>query len=112
MVRHCCRKRLWGWGFPRVRRSWCAAEFSGWRRIERAAGIRVVRLVTRLLDCWPGHRLGFGDRQPSTVIRDRANKASHGRFRLHGDPFDYESALSAMTTPRLLLSVEDDQPHP
>lgn len=88
--------------------SWCAAEFGAWRRARRAVGIRVVRLVTRLLGYWPGHRLGFAGRQPSTVIRDWAYEASHGRFRLTGDPFDYEDALAAMTTPRLLLSIEGD----
>ena len=88
--------------------SWCAAEFGAWRRIQRAAGIRVVRAVTRMLGYWPGHRLGFGGRQPSIVMRDWAYEATHGRFRLHGDPFDYEAALSRMTTPRLLLGIEGD----
>jgi predicted alpha/beta hydrolase len=88
--------------------SWCAAEFGAWRRAQRHVGIRVVRLITGLLGYWPGHRLGFGGRQPSTVMRDWAYEASHGRFRLHGDPFDYEVALSRMTTPRLLLGIEGD----
>ncbi|MBM2614323.1 alpha/beta fold hydrolase [Actinoplanes sp. LDG1-06] len=88
--------------------SWCSAEFGARRRVQRYAGIRVVRTVTRTLGYWPGHRLGFGGRQPSTVMRDWAYEASHGRFRLHGDAFDYESALSELKTPRLMLDIEGD----
>jgi predicted alpha/beta hydrolase len=88
--------------------SWCAAEFGARRRIQRHVGIRVVRAVTGMLGYWPGHRLGFGGRQPSTVMRDWAYEACHGAFRLHGDPFDYEAALSRMTTPRLLLGIDGD----
>ncbi|GAB2605747.1 hypothetical protein Aab01nite_00470 [Paractinoplanes abujensis] len=88
--------------------SWCSAEFGARRRVQRYAGIRVVRTVTRTLGYWPGHRLGFGGRQPSTVMRDWAYEASHGRFRLHGDPFDYETALSELKTPRLMLDIEGD----
>ncbi|GID27635.1 alpha/beta fold hydrolase [Paractinoplanes brasiliensis] len=86
----------------------CAAEFGPRRRVQRYASIRVVRTVTRALGYWPGHRLGFAGRQPSTVMRDWAYEASHGRFRLHGDPFDYEAALSELTTPRLMLDIEGD----
>ncbi|MCA2218159.1 alpha/beta fold hydrolase [Jidongwangia harbinensis] len=88
--------------------SWCAAEFGALRRAQRHVGVRVVRAITGTLGYWPGHRFGFGGRQPSTVMRDWAYEASHGRFRLHGDPFDYERALSEMTTPRLLLGIDGD----
>ncbi|WP_033337441.1 alpha/beta fold hydrolase [Catenuloplanes japonicus] len=88
--------------------SWCGAEFGAWRRIRRFAAIRTVRGVTRMLGYWPGHRLGFAGRQPSTVMRDWAYEASHGRFRLHRDPFDYEAALATLTTPRLMLGIEGD----
>jgi predicted alpha/beta hydrolase len=88
--------------------SLCSAEFGARRRVQRYAGIRVVRTVTRTLGYWPGHRFGFGGRQPSTVMRDWAYEASHGRFRLHGDTFDYEAALSELTTPRLMLDIEGD----
>ena len=88
--------------------SWCSAEFGVRRRVQRYVGIRVVRGVTRTLGYWPGHRLGFGGRQPSTVMRDWAYEASHGRFRLHRDPFDYEAALARLSTPRLMLGIEGD----
>lgn len=88
--------------------SWCSAEFGARRRVQRYAGIRVVRSVTRTLGYWPGHRLGFAGRQPSTVMRDWAYEASHGRFRLQRDAFDYESALAGRTTPTLMLGIDGD----
>ena len=88
--------------------SWCSAEFGAGRRVQRWIGIRVVKAVVRALGYWPGHRLGFGGRQPSTVMRDWAYEASHGRFRLHRDPFDYEAALAQLRTPRLMIDIEGD----
>jgi len=88
--------------------SWCSAEFGARRRVQRYVGIRVVRTITRTLGYWPGHLFGFAGRQPSTVMRDWAYEASHGRFRLHRDPFDYETALSQLSTPRLMLGIEGD----
>lgn len=88
--------------------SWCRAEFGARRRVRRFIGIRVVRSVTRILGYWPGHRLGFAGRQPSTVMRDWAYEASHGRFRLHRDSLDYEAALSQLRTPTLMLGLEGD----
>ncbi|MCM4076009.1 hypothetical protein [Paractinoplanes hotanensis] len=41
-------------------------------------------------------------------MRDWAYEASHGRFRLHRDPFDYEAALSRLRTPRLMLGIDRD----
>ncbi|MET0494675.1 MAG: alpha/beta fold hydrolase [Actinoplanes sp.] len=88
--------------------SWCSAEFGARRRIQRYLGIRTVRAITRTLGYWPGHLFGFGGRQPSTVMRDWAYEASHGRFRLHRDPFDYEAALARLSTPRLMLGIDGD----
>jgi predicted alpha/beta hydrolase len=86
----------------------CDAEFGAWRRARRYVGIRTVRAITRVLGYWPGDRLGFAGRQPRTVMRDWAYEASHGRFRLHRDDFDYEAALAELTTPRLMLGIEGD----
>ncbi|MGX6601358.1 alpha/beta fold hydrolase [Micromonosporaceae bacterium Da 78-11] len=88
--------------------SFCSAEFGAWRRVRRYLGIRVVRGITRTLGYWPGHLLGFAGRQPSTVMRDWAYEASHGEFRLYRDPFDYETALSQLRTPRLMLGIDGD----
>ncbi len=88
--------------------SWCSAEFGALRRVQRYFGIRVVRTITRTVGYWPGHLFGFAGRQPSTVMRDWAYEASHGRFRLHRDSFDYEAALSRLRTPRLMLGIDGD----
>ncbi len=88
--------------------SWCRAEFGARRRIQRHLGVRVVRTISRTLGYWPGNLFGFASRQPSTVMRDQAYEASHGRFHLHRDSFDYEAALSQLSTPRLMLGIEGD----
>jgi predicted alpha/beta hydrolase len=87
----------------------CSAEFGIQRRVQRYLGIRTVRTITRALGYWPGHRFGFAGRQPSTVMRDWAYEATHGRFRLHRDPFDYEAALARLSTPRLMLGIDGDR---
>lgn len=88
--------------------SWCSAEFGARRRVQRYVGTRTVRAITRTLGYWPGHVFGFAGRQPSTVMRDWAYEASHGQFRLHRDPFDYEAALAKLDTPRLMLGIDGD----
>jgi predicted alpha/beta hydrolase len=44
----------------------------------------------------------------SGVMRDWAYEARTGRYRLHGDDFDYEAALAALTTPVHLVALEGD----
>ncbi|MFI5936413.1 alpha/beta fold hydrolase [Actinoplanes sp. NPDC051494] len=78
-------------------------------RARRVAGVRFVGAVTGSLGYWPGHRFGFAGRQPRTLMNDWAYEARHGRYRLHGDRTDYESALAELSVPTLLLGIEGDR---
>ena len=86
-----------------------AAQTTVVGRAKRAAGITVVRVVLRTLGYWPGNRFGFGGRQPGSLMRDWATEARSGRYRLHGDDFDYEAALGSLAPPALLVGVTGDR---
>jgi predicted alpha/beta hydrolase len=77
-------------------------------RARRWSEIATVRSVSRLLGYWPGHRLGFGGRQPIALMRDWAHEARTGRYRLHGDETDYEAALGHIPAPIALVAIDGD----
>jgi predicted alpha/beta hydrolase len=85
-----------------------AAHPGGLGRARRAAGVRLVGAITRTLGYWPGHRLGFGGRQPLGMMRDWAYEGRHGRYRLAGDETDYEAALRDLPIPALLVDIAGD----
>jgi predicted alpha/beta hydrolase len=77
-------------------------------RWRRTAEITTVRTVSAALGYWPGHRLGFGGRQPRLLMRDWAFEARTGRYKLAGDPADYERLLPTIAPPILLTAIEGD----
>jgi len=85
-----------------------ASQASHWGRVRRRIGTQFVRTASDVLGYWPGHRLGFGGRQPKPMMHDFAYEARHGRYRLTGDPTDYEAALATLDQPALLLALAGD----
>jgi predicted alpha/beta hydrolase len=85
-----------------------ASQHSRGGRFRRRASVRFIRTVIGVLGYWPGHRLGFGGRQPKGVMADWAYEARHGHYRVAGDPTDYRTALAALAAPTLLLGFEGD----
>ncbi|KQQ05864.1 MULTISPECIES: alpha/beta fold hydrolase [unclassified Rathayibacter] len=85
-----------------------AARATVLSRSSRRAQVSTVALIAGVLGYWPGDRFGFGGRQPRSLMRDWAHEGVRGRYRLHGDPLDYERALAAISAPVLLLSLEGD----
>jgi predicted alpha/beta hydrolase len=77
-------------------------------RWRRRGEVRLVRTAIGVLGYWPGHRLGFGGRQPKGLMTDWAYEARHGRYRLAGDPTDYEAALAVLAPPTLLIGLAGD----
>ncbi|SCG63748.1 Predicted alpha/beta hydrolase [Micromonospora echinaurantiaca] len=85
-------------------------SYPGRRRFGVLPYTQGIAATARLLGVWPGW--GFGGRQARGVIRDWAHTARTGRFpRLDGA--DAETAVRAVRTPVLAVSVDDDQytPH-
>lgn len=82
------------------------------RRWRRVFGVRFVGAVLTVCGYWPGNRLGFAGDQPKQMMRDWAHEARHGRYRLGGDPTDYESALASLDLPALLIDLDGDRMTP
>ncbi|CAM3743936.1 Putative alpha/beta hydrolase [Litorimonas haliclonae] len=70
-------------------------------------------LISGLFGYFPGHKIGFGGRQPKTVMSAWARQGRTGRFALKGSNFDYESAMTKITCPVFALSIAGDDfaPH-
>jgi predicted alpha/beta hydrolase len=85
-----------------------AARGTGLGRARRRGQVAFVRATSSLHGHWPGERLGFGGRQPRSLMRDWCYEGSHGRYKLHGDDMDYEIALTTITVPILMLSLIGD----
>ena len=70
-------------------------------------------LISALFGYFPGHKIGFGGRQPKTVMSDWARQGRTGRFIPRGSDFDYEAAMAKITHPVFALSIEGDDfaPH-
>jgi predicted alpha/beta hydrolase len=82
--------------------------FSGAARLRVLAGTQFVALVAALWGYWPGHRLGFGGRQPARLMRDWARICRTGRFEPAGADLDYEAAFASVTLPVLAVSLAGD----
>jgi predicted alpha/beta hydrolase len=77
-------------------------------RLKRRAQIATVRTISRTLGWFPGHRLGFGGRQPRTMMADWGFEGRHGRFVIAGSDTDHEAELRALAVPVLMLSLDGD----
>ena len=86
---------VWWRGFSGLQAGWVLGG------TQLAAGLGAV------LGSYPGERVGFAGHEAAGVISDWAHQARTGRYRLCGGP-DVEAALSAFTTPALLLSLDGD----
>lgn len=73
------------------------------RRIRRRQIAAVPHLV-RILGYFPGHRLGFGGRQPKSVMLDWALEGQTGRY-----AESLESGLGAVRSPVLSITLEGDR---
>jgi predicted alpha/beta hydrolase len=77
-------------------------------RLKRRAQVGTILGITRALGWFPGHRLGFGGRQPRTMMSDWGHEGRHGRFALAGSTVDHEAQLAALARPVLMLTLDGD----
>lgn len=81
----------------------------GWlKRLARRWVTPLAVAISAVIGYFPGHKLGFGDRQPRTMIGDWHREAWFGRFDFAGTEVDYEGALTHIEVPVLQLSFDDD----
>ncbi|MFD8599431.1 alpha/beta fold hydrolase [Kitasatospora sp. NPDC059646] len=83
--------------------------FPGAARWRVLASSQLLALVATVWGYWPGHRLGFGGRQPARLMRDWARLGRTGRFAPAGADLDYEQALAALELPVLAVSLPGDR---
>ncbi len=65
-------------------------------------------LTSNLFGYFPGHKLGFGGKQPKRIMRDWARQARTGRYTIEGTNFDYEAAIASLALPFFALSINVD----
>lgn len=75
------------------------------RRRQAAA----IPVIARTLGYFPGDLLGFGGKQPVSMMLDWGFEARHGRYELIGNDRDLEAGLASMTNPTLMVSLEGDR---
>ena len=80
----------------------------GAARLKRRGQVDTIRAISRALGWFPGHLLGFGGRQPRTMMADWGYEGRHGRFVLAGSDTDHEAAIAALHRPVLMLTVDGD----
>lgn len=85
-----------------------AAMNTVWGRLKRRGQVAFIRATSAVLGYWPGNRLGFGGRQPRSLMRDWCAEGRHGRYLLHGDGEDYEAALQALPQPTQMVTLHGD----
>jgi predicted alpha/beta hydrolase len=77
-------------------------------RAKRLGQVGLIRAITRALGWFPGHVVGFGGRQPRTMMADWGFEGRHGRFVLAGSDADHEGELAAFERPVLMLTLDGD----
>lgn len=77
------------------------------------AGTQSSVLISKVFGYFPGHKLGFGGRQPQTVMSDWARQGRTGQFKPQGSNYNYETGLKKMSQPVFALSIvgDDFAPH-
>lgn len=76
------------------------------RGVRTLLQTQFMGLVTRVRGFWPGDRLGFGGRQPRTLVREWAAFARTGRLAPGGRPV--EAGLRGVSLPVLVVDLDGD----
>ena len=77
-------------------------------RAKRRAQMAAVQAIIRTFGWFPGHLVGFGGRQPRTMIADWSHEGRFGRFVIAGSAADHEGELAALERPVLMLTLDGD----
>jgi len=77
-------------------------------RLRRRGQMVTVRAIIGVFGWFPGHLVGFGGRQPRTMIADWSHEGRLGRFVIAGSAADHEGELAALDAPVLMLTLDGD----
>lgn len=79
------------------------------QKLKRKLGFYFTRVITRLFGYFPGHKLGFGGRQPRNLIKDWTFEGLNGKYQLCDEYYDYNQSLRQLDLPILMISLSGDQ---
>jgi predicted alpha/beta hydrolase len=88
-----------------------AIDFRGYPfpgNLRILASVQLAAAITRTLGYFPGDKLGFGGRQPPTLIRDWARQCRTGTYRLSGSDEDYDARMGTVHKQVLAVSIAGD----
>lgn len=90
---------------------WKAYRFPA--NVKTWFGTQASVLISSLLGYFPGHKIGFGGKQPKAVMRDWAQQGRSGNYVLPSSHINYETALAQYEKPVFALSIDGDKfaPH-
>ena len=89
----------------------CSIDYRGWPfpdSLRILASTQAAGLVARTLGHFPGHRLGFGGKQPKQMIVDWSAQGRTGRYEPKNAPIDFEAGLAHVRVPVLAVSIAGD----
>lgn len=69
-------------------------------------------LVSTICGYFPGHKIGFGGRQPKRIMQDWAYQGRTGRFVPMGSHLNYEAAMRELDCPVFACSIDKDKYSP
>ena len=72
-------------------------------------GSYVFQIIAWGMGFLPGKWFGFGRREARTLINEWSFTARTNRFKINGDPFEYNQALSKITCPILSICFKGDK---
>ncbi|MDX1490248.1 MAG: alpha/beta fold hydrolase [Pseudohongiellaceae bacterium] len=78
-------------------------------RLRRRIGFGAVQLISNLLGYFPGHRLGFGGRQPKNLVKDWTHEGKNGHYRVVNCEQNYEHYIATFPRPVVMLCVKEDK---
>jgi predicted alpha/beta hydrolase len=76
--------------------------------LKRRSSIRLVRTVNSLMGYFPGHKLGFGGRQPKNLMKDWTQEGLKGHYKIQNCNKDYNHLLAELALPVLMISLSGD----
>jgi predicted alpha/beta hydrolase len=79
------------------------------QRIMRRTGEFAIRTISTVFGYFPGHRLGFGGRQPRGMMLDWSHESRHGRYVFDRGRVDREAALADLELPVLMITLDGDK---
>ncbi len=78
------------------------------RRVARRMVTPTFLAITAVVGHFPGDRIGFGGRQPKTMMADWHREGWYGAYRFAGTDVDYEEALGHVDVPILAVTFARD----